>query len=122
MAPNNLKTQTLICSVNNNILTVQTFTVQLDTNYKWVSHVALKTATGDTDYQIEIGDDNGPYITNVHAGILEAAANSTVMDRFYELRAINGKQTFTVNITRLAAVALTGKVHVVFRLEKKCPS
>lgn len=120
--PNNLKTQTLICSVNNNILTVQTFSVVLDANYKWVPHVALKTANGDTNYQVAVRDDNGSYISNVHSAILEAGADTAIMDRFYDLRAINGKQTFSVDITRLAAVAVTGLVHIVFRLELNCPA
>jgi hypothetical protein len=122
MKPNKIKTQTLICTPNNNITTVQTFAIQLDANYKWVSHVALKTAVGDTSYMIQIGDDNGPYITNVHSAIVEMPEQVPVLDRFYALNVVNGKQQFTVNITRLTAVAVTGAVHVVFRLEDKCPS
>jgi len=122
MKPNKIKTQTLICTVNNNITTVQTFTIQLDANYKWVSHVAMKTAVGDTSYMVQIGDDNGPYITNVHSAIVEMPTEVPILDRFYALNAVNGKQIFTVNITRLTAVVATGSVHVVFRLESECPS
>lgn len=122
MKANTLKTQTLVCSVNNNSLAIQEFTIQLDNNYRHASHLALVTASGDTSYDISLGDDQGTYITKVASAILEAPTTAQpVMERFYPLGAENRKQNFTVAITRRVAVAATGTVHVIFRLEKDLP-
>lgn len=111
--------QTLICSVDRTVLTIQEFTDQLDNSYDECIGVAMYVPSGDQAFQASVMDNDRTYqnMTYSEDYIPSTSVPKTLRYSPMNIKVQNGNK-IKVQIQRITAGAGNDPVHVVFDLVK----
>jgi hypothetical protein len=113
------KRQTLICTVDRTVTTVQEFTDQLDNSYDECIGVAMYVPSSDQAFQASVMDNDQTYQNMTYSQDYIPSTSVPKKDRYTPMNIkVQSGNKIKVQIQRITVGVATDLVHVVFDLVK----